>query len=293
MLKEILSYPRAQRNGIFILLLLIVLVLVLLQFVPLIIGHETYDNDKFNREVYAFINSPKKPPGGTQNKCRQIKKDTVHNVIAEFFFFDPNILPDEGWLKLGLNSREVKTIRRYIDKGGHFFQNKDLRKIYGINDSVYSALEPYMQIASYPDPVKRMSYKERLIIELNSSDSSALVTLNGIGPAFAARIIKYRNLLGGFVFKEQIMEVYGLDTALYAKISGNIRVDTLNIRKININEATLDDLKAHPYIKWKIANAIINYRTQHGNFYSVEDLKKIMIINEEVLRKMKPYLSVH
>ena len=71
-----------------------------------------------------------------------------------------------------------------------------------------------------------------------------------------------------------------------------LKLENSSIRKININTASIDELKAHPYIRYNIANPIIAYRNEHGSFSSIEDLKKIMIVTDEVYQKIAPYLSL-
>lgn len=115
-------------------------------------------------------------------------------------------------------------------------------------------------------------------------------TVRGIGPAFASRIIKYRNRLGGFHSKDQLREVYGLDSIKYEQIKDQLRVSG-TIRKININTSTFNELKTHPYLNYKQINAIIQYRKQHGNYTDIDDLHQVSILNPEFLRKIAPYLS--
>ncbi|RYY06976.1 MAG: helix-hairpin-helix domain-containing protein, partial [Sphingobacteriaceae bacterium] len=115
--------------------------------------------------------------------------------------------------------------------------------------------------------------------------------IKGIGPAFATRILKYRNRLGGFYRKAQLMEVYGLDSTKYEEISNQIEINAEAILKINLNTCDFDQLKQNPYLSFKQINAIIQYRKQHGSFKSSSDLKNIAILNDEVIRKLEPYLS--
>jgi competence ComEA-like helix-hairpin-helix protein len=90
---------------------------------------------------------------------------------------------------------------------------------------------------------------------------------------------------------EQIGETYGLPDSTFQKIKPFLNAGAAEIKKININTATKDELKAHPYIRWNLANAIVEYRNQHGTFNSVDDLKNIALIDEEVMAKIAPYLA--
>ncbi|RYZ99521.1 MAG: hypothetical protein EOP47_16560 [Sphingobacteriaceae bacterium] len=127
-------------------------------------------------------------------------------------------------------------------------------------------------------------------VELNKADSASLTTIYGIGPVFARRIIKYREHLGGFVSKEQLKEVYGLNEQKYNEVSSQVTVNPVRLKKININSATFDELKRLPYLNFKQMNAMIQYRVQHGDYTSAEDLGDIAILNKEIIDKLKPYL---
>lgn len=127
--------------------------------------------------------------------------------------------------------------------------------------------------------------------EINIADTSAFIALPGIGSKLAARIILFREKLGGFYNVEQIREVYGLRDSVFQKILPFLKCDPSIVRKININTAEKESLKVHPYIRWNIANALLSYREQHGQFNSPDDLAKLENVDVEALEKMMPYIS--
>jgi DNA uptake protein ComE-like DNA-binding protein len=139
-------------------------------------------------------------------------------------------------------------------------------------------------------PYAPMRRKQK-IIEVNAADTADFIALPGIGSKLAARIVLFREKLGGFYKVAQIGEVYGLRDSVFRIIVPNLRCDTALVKKIEINIAEKELLKIHPYIKWNIADALVNYRLQHGAFQSPEDLEKIHAIDSGSLRKMMPYLS--
>lgn len=132
--------------------------------------------------------------------------------------------------------------------------------------------------------------KPFVVVELNTADSARLTQVRGIGPAFAMRILHYRNRLGGFHSKRQLKEVFGIDAGKYDEIKGEFKVNPRRIRKININKAEFDDLKNMPYLNFKQTNAIIEYRKQHGDYESVAEMKNVVILDSKILRKIAPYL---
>ena len=130
-----------------------------------------------------------------------------------------------------------------------------------------------------------------VVIELNSADFAKLTELKGIGPAFARRIVNYRNRLGRFINKEQLKEVYGMDDDRYAEMQDQVSVDPSQIKKILINKVNFEGLKYFPYLTFKQMNAIVQFREQHGDYASLNDLHNIAILNDEILRKIGPYID--
>lgn len=150
--------------------------------------------------------------------------------------------------------------------------------------------------SNYRSNFKKEKYESRsmakapLIISMNQADSMAWEKLPGIGPVLAARIVKYRKKLGGFHSPSQLKEVFGITDSVYEKIATTIRSDAIDLQKIDINKASVEELKKHPYIRWETAKAIVLYREAHGSFHSLEQLKGIWNIPPETIAKIEPYL---
>jgi competence protein ComEA len=133
--------------------------------------------------------------------------------------------------------------------------------------------------------------KERAPFEINSADTTQFIALPGIGSKLASRIVLFREKLGGFYNVLQVREVYGLQDSVFKKIRPMLRCDPALMKKIDINSASLELLKAHPYIRWKNASAIVAYRNEHGSFGSGDDLKFIESLDSNDLTKFIPYLA--
>jgi competence ComEA-like helix-hairpin-helix protein len=129
-------------------------------------------------------------------------------------------------------------------------------------------------------------------IDVNTADTTAFIALPGIGSKLASRIVNYRDKLGGFYKIEQLGETYGIADSVFQKIKPRLVLGNPAVKQININTADAATLKVNPYIRWNIANAIFQFRQQHGNFNNVADLKKIMLIDEQTFNKISPYLTV-
>ena len=119
-----------------------------------------------------------------------------------------------------------------------------------------------------------------------------MINLKGVGAFFAKQIIKKRNELGGFISKEQLLEVWKMDEEKYEIIQSQITVNPTLIKRVELNSITIDQLKSHPYIRWNIANSIIKMREQRKGFSSINDIKESVLINEELFEKLKPYLTL-
>ena len=133
--------------------------------------------------------------------------------------------------------------------------------------------------------------KQKIKFNVNKVGVEELVKIKKIGPKTAKQIISFRNVLGGFVKVSQMKEVYLVNDTLYENIKSYFFVDN-NITKININTSKVDSLKKHPYISWNLANAIVNFRAQHGVYYSVEKIKEIHLVNDKIYLKIAPYLKI-
>ncbi|TKC07074.1 ComEA family DNA-binding protein [Pedobacter frigoris] len=244
------------------------------------------------------INDEERERSGSFKENRPEKRTGVKKIIP--FYFDPNTIGVKKWQQLGLSERQAAAILKYLAKGGRFRKPDDLHKMYTISDRVCKLILPYVRIAPaeakiYPEKgiYKKGNYVKPMlkIIEVNGADSLELEEIRGVGPAFAKRIIRYRERLGGFYKKEQLMEVFGLDSLKFEEIREQIAVDDLKLKKININTAVFEDFKHHPYIRYKQVNALIQYRKQHGNYSNIADLNKVAILDPETIARLAPYFT--
>ena len=223
---------------------------------------------------------------------------TESTYQGELFYFDPNTLSVEGWKRLGLKERTINTIKNYTNKGGKFYKPEDLKKIWGLDINFYERVKNHIVIDQKEknqfgsaSPYQRAE-KKVILLNINTADSAQFIVLPGIGPRLSSRIISFREKLGGFHSVDQIAETYGLPDSTFQRIKNHFTVHAEEIKKISLNTASKDQLRSHPYINWNLANAIIEYKNQHGNYKSIEELKKIAIMNDEVYNKISPYLTL-
>jgi len=132
---------------------------------------------------------------------------------------------------------------------------------------------------------------ERPSVEINTADTAELQLLRGIGPAFARRIVNYREKLGGFVRPDQLLEVYGMDNERYNGFADKIIIDTHAVTRIDINSASLQQLKQHPYLDYYQARSIVNYRNRVGQIHSLDELSYVNTMDSATLLKIKDYIQ--
>ena len=283
-IKKYLSITKKEWNGMIVLVILIALVLVAPYIYQLFRKDNTINTKDFDKAV-AQLSRIDSQKNNTSNK--PLSDDKIARPVM--FPFNPNNLTIPQWEQLGLSERQANVIKHYEAKGGKFYNNDDVKKIYAITTDDYKRLEPYIQIPEVAFATKKAKPGE--IIELNSADSAKLIEVKGIGPSFAVRIVRYRGRLGGFYHKEQLKEVYGIDSIKYVEIKDQVSVNPDNVKLININTISFDQLRIFPYLGYKQVNAIIQYRAQHGNYTSIADMKNIAILDDGILRKIEPYLK--
>jgi len=229
-IKQYFNFNKGERIGIMVMIAIIILVLAF----PYLIDFTVKNNDKefllFVNDIEQFEKSLKNA-NDSASKARRLDFQQMDRSVAENsltpFIFNPNMLPSEQWSQMGLKDWQIKVIKKYEAKGGKFYKKEDFKRMYCISPSEYEVLEPYISIPEqkneYTD--RKTEIKEtrkKVLVDLNDADSVTLLTLYGIGPSFAKRIIKYRNLLGGFYSKNQLLEVYGFDQEKFDKIENKI-----------------------------------------------------------------------
>lgn len=309
-LKDYFNFTKKERRG-FIYAVFIILIATLIPFFfRYFIKEETIDHtlfekeiaqlntDSYTRKTYSKKYDVEYYNDYTPNKLSNVKK-------AEVFFFDPNTATVNDWIRLGIKQRTAETIQKYISKGGKFYKPDDLKKIWGLSKTNVKRLLPYVNIKSPDKGFQKFekreysenvhSYAPRIIqkVDINLADTTAYIALPGIGSKLSQRIISFRDKLGGFYSIEQVGETFLLPDSTFQKIKPNLIIsNNYPVEKININTASINDMKAHPYIRYNIANAIFQYRQQHGNFESIEQIKRILIVTEEMYLKLLPYLTI-
>jgi DNA uptake protein ComE-like DNA-binding protein len=282
-IKMYFYFSPSERKGI----ILLSGILVLIIFAPSLYRYFKPKNDlKITINQLAELDSLNKNVGFSVSE----------NITEEPFVFDPNNATENELMQLGFSKNNIATLKNYLSKGGTIKSIEGLKKIYGIDTNLVNKLSSYIQIEnsfqskkSFADSAKVAKKKTIEALELNSADSASLVKLYRIGPKLASKIIVYRKQLGGFLNLNQLTEIWGFDEDILYDLQGKIYVDANKAKRINLNTVTENELKTHPYFKYKLARILVNYRNQHGRYTDFNDLLKIKVINDSILNRIKIY----
>lgn len=182
---------------------------------------------------------------------------------------------------------QARRIINYREKVHPYKSKEELFKVYGLDSAFVRELLPFVILEESAE-VKDESVK---VVELNSADSLTLISIRGIGPTYAKRIIAYREKLGGFYKKEQLLEVYGIREEQYENLQRYFKVDQTLIHRINLNRATFKELVHHPYLSYEQVKSIVNFRENVRPFESVEELKQLELIDDALFSKIANYLN--
>ncbi len=219
--------------------------------------------------------------------------------------FDPNTADSLTLCEVGMPAWMARNVLRYRAKGGIYRHPDALRKVYGMNDSLFAQLKPYIAIdttyfqhtdsiqqAKLDSLLPRTTYRTKrdTILDLNSADTTTLQLIRGIGSYSARQIVHYRQALGGFAHVEQLREVKGL-TANIDSLLPFFYVNTDSIHPIPVNQSRVERLNRHPYLTFTQARALYEYRRMHLRLDSIAQLKMSPAFTADDIHRLTPYLS--
>lgn len=297
--KDYFRFSKNERKGVLLLVVLIFLLIVVKQSL-------IYFSPDFSTKIQHFDSLASqleqlKYKEGIEFKARR-RGDETGNIED----FDPNTFEVTDWQRLGLSEKQAQVIKNYQAKAGDFRSKEEVKKMFVISDELYTKIKSHILL---PDTVtahksikkrnqkkinRKWDRKPRILpkIEINTADTAEFKKLYGIGSFLAAKIVAYRDKLGGFHSKEQLKEVWGLSPETLTRLDTQLIFHETKLKRLSVNKSSVETLKTHPYIKWKIANSIVQYRKQHGDYLQLEDLKKSVLITDSIYDKIIPYLEL-
>ncbi len=243
------------------------------------------------------------------------KKYPRDTIVIRMQIFDPNTADSSTLVHVGLKKWQASNMLKYRSKGGRYRRAEDMRKLYGMTDSMYQALLPYIQIDTmavdqYRDSMRKsqrdsvmvdsmpryVSQKRDTILNLRTADTTELKMIRGIGSYRAKQIVRYREQLGGFAHVEQLCEIKALQPVLTDSMStdsllAHFWLDSVIITPLSVNRAGVEKLQRHPYLSFEQAKAIYELRRKKIHLDSIAQLKKVDCLTEQELKRLTPYLS--
>lgn len=237
----------------------------------------------------------------------------VEEVKIERFKFNPNTLSDSGYSALGFSEKEIKTLRNYQKAGASFEVKRDFAKLFFVDEEEYIELEPfidlpeskpkkeYAQSFEKPSSKPKVNWSDTAFTEtysfkeftcnLNTADTNELKKLSGVGSFYAVKIVEYREELGGFHTIAQLLELWKMTPEKIDKFASQIEIDQSEIRQININRASAQELAQHPYVSFGEASKIVLKREELGTFVDSKAFCSTGLLDADLCRKLVPYLN--
>ena len=263
------------------------------------------------------------PRGEAIIEDEEIEGVTYAPQPTRLFAFDPNTADSLTLIELGLKPWQVRNMMKYRAKGGRYRQPDDLRKLYGMTDSTFAALRPYIRIDStawvarrdslrllrherdslrhVADSLRRDSIftargyrvKKDTIIELNNTDTATLQYIRGIGSTVARHIVRYGQQLGGYISPEQIREIQALRDykVPFDSVIPHLTAERDSVARLRVNYIGVERMQRHPYLSFTQAKAI--YELRRNKFYlkSIDELRSLPSLTDEDIKRLEPYLS--
>lgn len=285
-MKKHFNFSRGQKVGV-VSIGCVIIVLTILLNVNYHLGPGEYKPVDLSDITFNKIENS--AVSGEDNVKEITNSEAEHNDVR-LVNFNPNELNVAGWVDIGFSEKQAKSIVNYKENYGDFKKPEDIQKLYVVSEEKFLEIEPYL-IFDNQSNADVDTQSENDLIEINTASKESLESINGIGPVFSDRIIKYRSLLGGFHNNDQFSEIYGLkDESLNALIN-NVSIDKSKLSRININQASKTDLKKHPYLnKWEIISAILSERDKE-EIQNLEFLLESQAASQEEINKIEPYIS--
>ena len=284
-LKSYFQFTKSQRSGI----IFLVLLCLMFQSSYFLIDFKSTTNDsKEKQEWLAFQTEI--------DSLKQIKRD----YIPKIYPFNPNFITDFKGQKLGMSVAEIDRLLAFRKTNKYVNTPEDFQKVTKISDSLLNTMVPYFKFPDWVTNKKEFKSKYKsfenkkekiVILDINQATKEDLIKVYGIGPALSDRILKLKDLLGGFVSMEQMNDIWGLSPEVVENLNKNFKVSVLpKVNKVDINNASIKELMLFPYFKYALAKAIVTYRSMNGDFKNNADLTKINGFPNEKLNVISLYL---
>lgn len=282
-------YSKSTKRGIIIFTILLVLIFILPDLIQ-------YFRPKPEIKLEQWTTVEKEVTGKLNRQTgfsyrNTWKKRAYSRPLSKF---NPNDYTLEQWMALGLSEKQSAIVLKFTSR--KIYSNEELKRIFVISDEFYSLIKDSTVYPERPKNFdKQTEYKleQKLVhIDINRADLDEVLKAGEITFFDAKQIIRLRDELGGFYSTGQLSEVWQATPEKITVWEKYIQIDPGNIRKLNINTASAKELSHHPYISWNLANSLVKLRSQNGFYKELRDIKKSVLMTEELFEKLKFYLKV-
>ena len=288
-LKSLFVFTSYQRKGIFALLFFI----IALQFAYFFVDFSIPTNEDPEEQKWLSL----------QPQVDSMKMD-IANKRPKMYLYNPNFITDYKGYKLGMSVDEIDRLLAFRKENKYVNSSQEFQNVTKISDSLLNVMSPYFKFPDWVNkkkeykafkkyPNQAFAKKEKIVlIDINQATKEDLIKIYGIGEAISVRILKQKEVLGGFVSMEQMKDVWGLSPEVIENLNSHFKVSVLpNFKKIDINNASLKELSQFYYFKYPLAKEIVTYRSMKGNISNIEDLTKIKGFPVDKAKTIELYLA--
>ena len=282
--KSYFQYSKSQRSGIF----LLIIICVVSQFAFFYLYPSSNKTNSIEKQKWLAF----------QTIIDSLKTEKI-NYIPKIYPFNPNFITDYKGSKLGMSVAEIDRLLDFRKTNQYVNSASEFQKVTQISDSLLKAISPYFKFPDWVNKRVTNNFKpyekkteNRVMIDINLATKEDLIKVYGIGPALSDRILKQKELFGGFVSMNQLDDIWGLQPEVIENLNKYFEVTTLpKIKKIDINNSSIKELMLFPYFKYSLAKAIVTYRSMNGNL-KIEDLSNIKGFPVDKLKIIALYLEL-
>lgn len=289
-IKSFFLFSKGQRNGVFLLLILIILI----QITWFLYGqYKPKEISPPAEEKWLSL----------QSHIDSLKKERK-DYVAKIYPFNPNFITDFKGYKLGMSVSEIDRLLAFRKQNKYVNSSEEFQTVTKVSDSLLSIISPYFKFPDWVNDKKEFkSYdnskykafakKDKIeVIDINQATQEDLVKIYGIGDVISVRILKFKESLGGFVSMEQMNDLWGLSPEVVEKLNAHFNISTLpNVKKIDINNASIKELSQFPYFNSQLARQIVTFRSMNGDLKNVDDLTKIKGLSIDKANIIALYLA--
>lgn len=283
------KFTKSQRTGI----LFLFAIIVIFQVVYFFVSVDSIEKESPEEQKWFSI----------QSEIDSLNQSNP-KTAAKTYPFNPNFITDYKGYRLGMSLQEIDRLLAFRKEKKYVNSAKEFQDVTKVSDSLLNAMAPYFK---FPDWVKNkdsyknnrsyqqkaFSQKEKIVLtDINEATQEDLIKIYGVGEVISLRILKLKESLGGFVSMEQMKDVWGLSPEVIDNLNAHFKVLTFpNIKKIDINNASVKEISQFPYFRYALAKQIVTYRSMNGDFNNIEDLTKIKDFPVENVKIIQLYLA--